>query len=99
MKQLLFGIFIGALLVQLGTVIAREGETLEEEKIAALLHNSAATLVSPHNIRERMSYSKDDYILVDTRLQEDYEREHIVTAINIDSGVTWIPYFKNLKHW
>lgn len=57
----------------------------EEAKIAAYYANSVATLVSPHNIRERMSHGVEDYVLVDGRTQEDYRREHIVGAINIDT--------------
>jgi rhodanese-related sulfurtransferase len=46
-----------------------------------------ATLVSPHSIRERISYGRnDEFVLVDVRAAEDYEREHIITAVNIDTG-------------
>lgn len=87
MKQLITGVILGAVLTLAGVQIAtNETKITEEAKIAAYYANSAATLVSPHNIRERMSHSKEDFILVDTRAEEDYLREHIVTAISIDTG-------------
>lgn len=61
-------------------------EISENDKITAYYANSAATLVSPHNLRERMSHDKSNYVLVDVRAEEDYLREHIVTAVNIDTG-------------
>lgn len=62
------------------------GPSSVERQQAAYYANSVATLVSPHNLRERMAHGKDDYVLVDVRAAEDYERGHIVTAINIDTG-------------
>lgn len=62
------------------------GPQTDNEKIAAYYANSTATLVSPHNVRERMSHSKEDFILVDTRAEEDYLSGHVVTAISIDTG-------------
>jgi rhodanese-related sulfurtransferase len=43
-------------------------------------------MVSPHNVRERISHGEDGFILVDVRAKEDYEREHVVGAINIDTS-------------
>lgn len=61
-------------------------EPTAEDKITAYYANSAATLVSPHNLRERMAHRKDNYVLIDVRAEADYVREHIVTAINIDTS-------------
>jgi len=41
--------------------------------------------MSPHGLRKSMNRGYIDYILVDTRAKEDYERGHITGAINIDS--------------
>lgn len=42
-----------------------------------------AVHVSPHGIRKGIQEGKSDYILVDLRSAEEYEKEHIVGAINI----------------
>jgi len=39
--------------------------------------------VSPHGLRKHMDKGDDDFIIVDLRSQEEYEREHIIGAINI----------------
>jgi len=43
-----------------------------------------AVYVSPHSLRQKMGRGETgSYILVDLRSREEYEKEHIVTAINI----------------
>jgi rhodanese-related sulfurtransferase len=86
MKHTITGFILGALTVYLAITSVSSSVPTEEDKIAAYYANTAATLVSPHNVRERMSSSKNNYVLIDTRAVEDYERGHIVTAINIDTG-------------
>jgi len=39
--------------------------------------------VSPHGLRKHMDQGGTDFILVDLRSQEEYEKEHIIGAINI----------------
>ena len=87
MKNIVIGFVLGALTVYLA-LNANVPDTVptEEDKIAAYYANSTATLVSPHNLRERMTHGKEDYVLVDVRAEEDYLREHVVTAVNIDTG-------------
>ena len=87
MKNIIIGSVLGALTVYLTLNANGQSTTVTaEDKIAAYCSNSAATLVSPHNLRERMTHGKEDYVLIDVRAEEDYEREHVVTAINIDTG-------------
>ena len=86
MKNIIIGFVLGMAAVYFGLISGGQSTSTEQDKIAAYYANSAATLVSPHNIRERMSGGKENYILIDTRTREDYERGHIVTAINIDTG-------------
>ena len=84
-----FGVLIGALLVSSGLYWYAGDLSPEEQKeqeLAAYYADSVAALVSPHSIRERMTKGDDSFILVDTRAKTDYEREHVVGAINIDSG-------------
>lgn len=42
-----------------------------------------AVHVSPHGLRKKIMENKNDAILVDLRSAEEYEKEHIVGAINI----------------
>lgn len=89
MRQFIFGMIIGAIVTTAAMhfyVDSIDEEEKLNQEIAAYYAHETATLISPHNLRERMSHGKDDYILVDVRAEEDYFREHIVTAINIDTG-------------
>lgn len=89
----MIGTFLGAFLVtfgvQLGLGTFLNTPTVEErqnELQAQYYASEVATLVSPHSIRGRMDKGDNSFILVDTRAKEDYEREHIIGAINIDSA-------------
>ncbi|MBI4895147.1 MAG: rhodanese-like domain-containing protein [Candidatus Aenigmarchaeota archaeon] len=42
-----------------------------------------AVHVSPHSIRKSMDKGDQNFILVDLRSQEEYEKEHIIGAVNI----------------
>ena len=88
LRHFIAGTIIGALAALLGVqyLESQKADESVNEDIAAYYAHAAATLVSPHNIRERMSHGKNDYVLVDIRAEEDYLREHIITAINIDTG-------------
>jgi rhodanese-related sulfurtransferase len=55
----------------------------EEDLIKEFYSIETAVHVSPHHIRKGMAKGDDSFILVDLRSQEEYEREHIVGAINI----------------
>jgi len=82
------GALLGALLVVVGGDYLEnsDGEQIQNELRAQYYATEVATLVSPHNIRERMSHGDDSFILVDVRAEEDYVREHVVGAINIDTS-------------
>ncbi len=45
--------------------------------------SETATLVSPHTMRLNMDKGQVDFVLVDVRAAEDYQRGHIKGAINI----------------
>jgi len=42
-----------------------------------------AAHVSPHTLRRKMDKGEQDYILVDLRSPQEYEREHIIGAVSI----------------
>lgn len=50
-----------------------------------------AVHVSPHGLRKMMDKGDESYILVDLRSAEEYEKEHIVGAVNI-------PAYKDKDH-
>jgi rhodanese-related sulfurtransferase len=57
--------------------------TAQDELILDFYMAENAVHVSPHHIRKAMDKGDDSFILVDLRSQEEYEREHIIGAINI----------------
>lgn len=59
-------------------------EPTSEELIKDFYLTENAVHVSPHSLRTKMMKGQtNDYVLVDLRSQEEYEREHIVMAVNI----------------
>ena len=42
-----------------------------------------AVHISPHSLRKKMDAGETNYILVDVRSPQEYEKEHIIGAINI----------------
>ncbi len=42
-----------------------------------------ATHVSPHHIRKHIAQGDDSFVLVDLRSQQEYEKQHIVGAVNV----------------
>jgi rhodanese-related sulfurtransferase len=87
-KNIAIGFILGALTVFFTIqATAQHTVTTEQDMIASYYANAVATLVSPHSIREKMSHGTDSgIILVDVRTEEEYLSEHIVTAVNIDTG-------------
>jgi hypothetical protein len=63
-------------------------ETSQEELIKDFYATEVAVHVSPHHLRKAMTNGDDSFILVDLRSQEEYEREHILGAINIPAYKT-----------
>jgi len=55
----------------------------EEELIKEFYLTENAAHVSPHTLRRKMDKGEQDYILVDLRSPQEYEREHIIGAVNI----------------
>jgi len=60
----------------------------EAELISDFYKTENAVHVSPHSIRKAIMKNQLDVVLVDLRSQEEYEREHVIGAINI-------PAYKN----
>jgi rhodanese-related sulfurtransferase len=70
-----------------GGVLATMALTLRHPNDSSLIRDfyltENAVHVSPHGLRQKMDERKTDYVLVDLRSQEEYEREHIATAVSI----------------
>ncbi|MCW9054706.1 MAG: rhodanese-like domain-containing protein [Candidatus Pacebacteria bacterium] len=66
------------------TIVSRNGFiSSDDAHIKAFYAAEVAVHVSPHGLRKHMDKGDDTFILVDLRSQEEYEREHIIGAINI----------------
>jgi rhodanese-related sulfurtransferase len=78
---LILGLIIGALgVISFSTL----SSPTPEEVIAEYYETENAVLVSPHSLRKHISEGTSDaFVLVDLRSQEEYEKEHIISAINI----------------
>lgn len=75
-----FGLLLGISLVH----FSEKPETVtKEDLIRGYYETENSVIVSPHSLRKRMDKGDTGYILVDLRSVEEYEREHIVGAINI----------------
>ena len=92
MKQIIQTILISAVVgaVAAGAVAfgviryQKPQEPTNEELIKNFYLTENAVHVSPHSLRTKiMKGQTGDYVLVDLRSQEEYEREHIITAVNI----------------
>lgn len=89
MKQtvriILLSAFLGALVASGVTfLLLRLQKPTNNDLIKTFYDTENAVHVSPHTIRTKMSKGQtNDYILVDLRSAQEYEKEHIITAINI----------------
>lgn len=60
----------------------------DNDRIRDFYLTENAVHVSPHTVRKKMDKGETDFVLIDLRSQEEYEKEHVVGAINI-------PAYKN----
>ncbi len=65
------------------TMLTRQNQNSSNELIKSFYDTEIAVHVSPHGLRKKMTAGDKNFILVDLRSQEEYEREHIAGAINI----------------
>lgn len=75
-----------------GWAVVNFQKPTEEELIKEFYFVENAVYVSPHSLRKKMSKGEtDDFVLIDLRSAEEYEKEHIVGAVNI-------PAYKDPEH-
>lgn len=83
-KFVVIAILVGALAGAATTILLENIDSSNENKLIRDFYAlETAVKVSPHGLRKKMDKGIDDYILVDTRSQEEYEEEHIVGAVSI----------------
>lgn len=59
----------------------------QEQLIHDFYSTETAVMVSPHGLRKHMAEGDTSYVLVDLRSPLEYEREHIITAVNIPAYI------------
>lgn len=75
-------IIFGAVAALLTLAVTARTPT-DEDLIRDYYLTENAVRVSPHSLRRKMDHGDKSFILVDLRSQEEYEKEHIVGAVNI----------------
>ncbi|NES86525.1 MAG: rhodanese-like domain-containing protein [Moorea sp. SIO2B7] len=70
------------------TIILKLQTKTPQDLIKEFYAVETAVHVSPHHLRKHMAQGDDSFILVDLRSQQEYEKEHIIGAINIPAYVT-----------
>ena len=58
-------------------------EKSQEQLITDFYATETAVYVSPHSLRKEIAKDSTNFVLVDLRSQEEYEKEHIISAVNI----------------
>lgn len=83
-KIVILAATVGAL-VGSGTtfLILRSQKPTKQQLIKDFYLTENAVHVSPHTLRKKMDKGEMDYTLVDLRSSQEYEKEHIIGAINI----------------
>lgn len=54
-----------------------------QDRISDFYLTENAVHVSPHTVRKKMDKGETDFVLVDVRSPQEYEKEHVIGAINI----------------
>lgn len=76
------GVLIGAGIVFL--ILTAQNKTANQNtRIRDFYEIENAVYVSPHSLRKKMDKNDKSYILVDLRSAQEYQKEHIISAINI----------------
>ncbi len=80
-KEIMIAIIFGALAGGLIAYYIVNQEPSQQDLIKEWYAAETAVHVSPHHIRKHIA--DDDFVLVDLRSQEEYEREHVIGALNV----------------
>lgn len=78
----LSGLVLGAFGLYVGQQVFQDSHT-DEKIITEYYRTENAVHVSPHSLRGKMDKGDQSFVLVDLRSAEEYEKEHIIGAVNI----------------
>jgi len=83
-QTIIISLVIGAVAGVSGAFfVAGSQKPSDNDLIKSFYETENAVYVSPHTLRKKMDKSDKNYILVDLRSQQEYEKEHIVGAVSI----------------
>jgi rhodanese-related sulfurtransferase len=81
---ILTSLILAAIVGSLTTfILLKSQKPTKNDLIREFYEVENAVHVSPHSLRKMMDKKDASYVLVDLRSPQEYEKEHIVTAINI----------------
>jgi len=82
---IIYSVVVSVLLSSIisGLIIWQTQQKSQEDYIKEFYYIENAVHVSPHSIRKEIAKGEMNFVLVDLRSQEEYEKEHIVGAVNI----------------
>ena len=84
-KIILLAIIFGVIanIITSSIILNQEEQETQEELIKEFYEIENAVYVSPHSLRKSMDKGINDFIIVDLRSQQEYEREHIIGSVSI----------------
>ena len=80
-------VVVVSFIINIATYTLLNTPKTEDQLIKDFYLTENAVHVSPHSIRKAMDKGEINFILVDLRSQEEYEKEHIVGALNIPAYI------------
>lgn len=90
-KIAILSAFVGAIIGSGATLtiqsLQKPNAPSKEELIKEFYAVENAAHVSPHSLRRKMDKGDQNYVLVDLRSPQEYEREHIIGAVNIPAYI------------
>ncbi|MFQ5405941.1 MAG: rhodanese-like domain-containing protein [Candidatus Micrarchaeia archaeon] len=81
---IVFAAVLGGLIGSVATLVLSEVFVDDNARIAEFYATENAVHVSPHGIRNKIGKGQSDFfVLVDLRSAQEYEKSHIVSALNV----------------
>lgn len=86
LKIIILSAIIGAIVgggISFAVLSKKEVKKSTEQLISEFYAIENAVHISPHSLRKKMDKQDKNYVLVDLRSAQEYEKEHIIGSINI----------------
>ncbi len=84
----LLALLFGAISGTVSSLVLFKMQDSTNNRIEDFYITENAVHVSPHSLRIKMSQGINDFVLVDLRSEEEYNKEHIAGAVNIPAYKT-----------